>query len=215
MKTHPYVVKQAEEISELQKKLTLERERGEKLELSLKEQNTTSRLGQMHFVRNTPGKLIDAHFHWDRLNKVTGVKVEKLLSREVKPTPHSDLEVEGGIMVFCDPQDFPNGYEIGNIKTKGKFGVAMGIHPNYSKGNISRLKPAVELIREQMERRNLNGLGEVGLDFLKGGNIKKQEQILEWILPLARPEIPLILHIRGIPEDSNSELAYSHALHFL
>ena len=205
---HQNAPKRDEDIARLTSELEKERDERKKLELELD-------LTRLSVGNKATGKLLDSHFHWDRLNKVKRVTLEKLTSDQIMPTPKSELSIEGGIMVFCDPKDFPNNEEIGYIKRSGKFGIAMGIHPNHSKGNLDKLEPSVQLIREQMERGNLNGLGEVGLDFMKGGQIKKQEQILEWILPLAKPEIPLILHIRGIPEDSNNELAYNHALQFL
>ena len=212
---NPYLNHQqdVQEIARLTRELAKERDTRIKLEQTLGNQ-ATQKMGDLHIAQGQ-GKLLDAHFHWDRVNRIKRMNLEDLISDQVRPRPDSDLQVEGGIMVFCDPKDFPTSQEIKEIKTRGKFGVAMGIHPNYSKENISRFEPSVQLIREQMDQRNLNGLGEVGLDFLKGGNVQKQEQILEWILPLARPEIPLILHVRGISEDSNSELAYDHALRLL
>lgn len=202
------------EIERLAAELKAEKETRKRLEQSI-ERSTVQDLQRMR-LEEKKGKLLDAHFHYDRINHIKrGVSIHDTISDQVNPYPRTELSVEGGIMVFCDPKEFPPSHVIEDIKRKGHFGVAMGIHPNYSKGDLNKLKPSVQKIKEQMILGNLNGLGEVGLDFLKGGHIKKQEEILEWILPLARPDIPLILHIRGIPADSNNELAYNHALYFL
>ena len=63
--------------------------------------------------------ILDSHFHLDRLNRanranwtpleVTGSKAGQLLD--------SDLRVDGGVMVFCDPSDFPNPEEIRRLKS--------------------------------------------------------------------------------------------------
>ena len=130
-----------ENLARLTSELEKERDERKRLELELD-------LTKLRVSEENSGKLLDSHFHWDRLNHIKRVNLEKLTSDQIMPSPKSELSIEGGVMVFCDPKDFPNNEEIGYIKRSGTFGIGMGIHANYSKGNLNRVEPSVQVIRE-------------------------------------------------------------------
>ena len=162
--------------------------------------------------------LLDSHFHLDRINRRNK---KKFLPGDVTSQGSSQLlhdsaemNVGGGVMIFCDPADFPNREEIGRLKRSPLFGIALGIHPSYSTGDIDRFIPVVQEIGLKLSEGIIEGIGEIGFD-AKGGPLEKQEKLVSLFLPLLRPEIPLILHIRGGGSDRNNEAAYGRALAFL
>ena len=93
------------DIARLTSELEKEREERKKLELELE-------LTNLRVSEENSGKLLDSHFDLDRLNHIKRVTLENLTSGQIMPTPNSELFIEGGIMVFCNPKDFPNNEDI-------------------------------------------------------------------------------------------------------
>ena len=142
--------------------------------------------------------LYDSHFHLDRLQKRTRVNWTpgEAVTQTVVPPPNTDLSVGGGMMVFCDPLNFPTDGEVQRLRHGSKFGVALGIHPSHSKGNVERFAPVIVDISRRVQGGMIDGVGEIGLD-PQGGSPESQERLVSMFLPILKPDIPLILHVRG------------------
>ena len=162
--------------------------------------------------------LLDSHFHLDRVNKARKSRLTPRDATTGRPGSHpndsEESRVMGGIMVFCDPESFPTTEEIHRLKRSPLFGITLGIHPSYSKGDIDRFIPVVREIEHQLRDGNINGIGEIGFD-PNGGGWENQEKLVQMFLPLLTPETPLVLHIRGGNSVRANALAYGKALEFL
>ena len=107
--------------------------------------------------------------------------------RVQRPVPGS------GVLVFCDPKTWPKDPE--QLRLSEGFPVAVGVHPKHASqfgdcyfDQLSRLvdSPAV------------TALGEIGLDCSEGAKpFARQYSTLLWALSLARPYMPLVLHVRA------------------
>ncbi|KAH3803011.1 hypothetical protein DPMN_156709 [Dreissena polymorpha] len=80
-------------------------------------------------IGNTILKAWDIHFHLDRTSQTLfghqEASLVNILAADVGVMPKIKVEVVGGIMVYCDPENYPT-----NIKCQKKgFGAAVGIHP--------------------------------------------------------------------------------------
>ena len=98
---------------------------------------------------------------------------------------------------------------------EGKWGIALGIHPSYSYQPLENFSEALGYIRKMIDEDCLDGLGECGFDYTKGGSIVQQERLVAKMAELAKPDIPFILHVRGRRNDYCGEEAYSQCLDFL
>jgi Tat protein secretion system quality control protein TatD with DNase activity len=101
------------------------------------------------------------------------------------------------VLVFCDPKTWPKDPEKLNLpegcvaavrvhsKHAGDFG-------DYYFDRLSRL----------MDSLAVTALGEVGMDCSEGANypFAIQKSTLRWVLALARPYMPLVLHVRASGE---------------
>ena len=140
---------------------------------------------------------MDSHMHLDRslrrLRMDPRMGIQELLARRPRPAPKQEINVVGGVLVYCDPKTWPENPEKLNLP-EGWF-VAVGVHPKHALDfgdfyfdRLSRLldSPAVA------------ALGEVGIDCSEGAkSFGIQSSTLKWVLELARPYMPLVFHIRA------------------
>ena len=145
-----------------------------------------------HHVREeSPVFFSDTHLHLDRtlrrlrLEPSTGI--QEFLAK--CPAPSSRQRVNlvcGGLLVFCDPKTWPKDPEQG-------FVVAVGVHPKHASqfGDYDQLSRLVD-------SPAVTALGETGLDCSEGAKpFAIQYRTLLWALSLARPYMPLVLHVRA------------------
>ena len=147
---------------------------------------------------------MDTHLHLDRalrrlrLEPSTGI--QEFLAKCPAPSPRQRVNLVGGVLVFCDPKTWPKDPE--QLRLPEGFVAAVGVHPKHASqfgdcyfDQLSRLvdSPAV------------TALGEIGLDCSEGAKpFAIQYSTLLWALSLARPYMPLVLHVRA-SEDSLRE----------
>jgi len=163
-----------------------------------------------HQVREESPVLVpdamDSHLHLDRalrrlrLEPSTGI--QEFMARCSAPAPRQRVNLVGGVLVFCDPKTWPKDPE--KLRLPEGFVVAVGVHPKQTNtfgdcyfDQLSRL----------VDSRAVTALGEVGLDCIEGAKpFAVQYSTLLWVLALARPYMPLVLHVRA-SEDSLRETA--------
>ncbi|KAH3726335.1 hypothetical protein DPMN_052197 [Dreissena polymorpha] len=104
--------------------------------------------------------------------------------------PKIKVEVVGGIMVYCDHENYPT-----NIKCQKKgFGAAVGIQP---KKVPFFPHTKFEELRNLLRLKTVVALGEIGLDRCAPAfTWKLQEEILVKVLQLSMPIRSVILHMR-------------------
>jgi Tat protein secretion system quality control protein TatD with DNase activity len=101
-----------------------------------------------------------------------------------------------GVLVYCDPKSWPKVPE--KLHLPEGWVVAVGVHPklasdfgDYYFDRLSKL----------MDSPAVTALGEVGMDCSEGAKaFGIQKSTLRWVLALARPYMPLVLHIRASGE---------------
>jgi Tat protein secretion system quality control protein TatD with DNase activity len=112
-----------------------------------------------------------------------------------------------GVLVFCDPKSWPKDPEKLNLPER--WVAAVGVHPKHASDfgdyyfdRLSRL----------MDSPAVTALGEVGMDCSEGANpFAMQKSTLRWVMALAHPYMPLVLHVRIIIAKVTGMLRmYSH-----
>ena len=142
-------------------------------------------------------KAFDSHLHLDRLawrKQWTWEEAAERLGSSSGTPPDHPVNLSGGVMVFCDPESYDK-----LPFTREAYTCAVGIHPK----KVPELteKRAGQL-RQLLERPEVKAFGEVGLDRQTPPETwKKQEEVLERILPWCRPNQTLVLHLRGSASD--------------
>jgi len=140
---------------------------------------------------------MDSHLHLDRslrsLRLDPGTGIQEFLAKCPVPAPRQRVNLVGGGLVFCDPMTWPKDPE--KLRLPEGWVAAVGVHPKNASvfgdcyfDRLSRLvaPPAV------------TALGEVGLDCSEGAKpFAVQYSTLQWVLALARPYMPLVLHVRA------------------
>ena len=131
--------------------------------------------------------------------------IQELLARRPRPAPKQEINLVGGVLVYCDPKMWPVDPERLNLP-EGWF-IAVGVHPkhaldfgDYYFDRLSRLldSPAV------------TALGEVGIDCSEGARpFGMQSSTLKWVLALARPYMPLVFHIRASGDSPQATMRYT------
>ena len=160
--------------------------------------------------------LFDAHFHLDRLVNSRGKiwNISDSLRKEIEGNP-SEWPLQGGVIVFCDPDTFPSEMEINSLREQyPSFAIALGIHPTYSK-HFDKYADEISQIKGLLSAGKIQALGEIGFDFLKGGPRRYQESLVSQAISGVDPKYPIIFHIRGNREDLNGDEAYFFSLSFL
>ena len=171
---------------------------------------------QIAFGKYGNAALFDAHFHLDRLANSKGKKrdISDLLRKEVEGNP-SQWPLQGGVIVFCDPDTFPSEMVIQSLRSQHpSFAIALGIHPTYSK-HFDKYSESISNIKGLLSKGKIQALGEIGFDFLKGGPRIYQESLVSQAIIGVDPKHPIIFHIRGNREDLNGDEAYVFSLSFL
>lgn len=85
--------------------------------------------------------------------------------------------------------------------------ASVGVHPS----DINSITPQTWVeVRELMQHPKVKAIGEVGLDFYRGGNPEEQKQAVGYFIQVAKErELPLIFHVRSGPEiNAHEELLY-------
>ncbi|MEW8547192.1 MAG: TatD family hydrolase [Candidatus Thiodiazotropha sp.] len=141
----------------------------------------------------------DSHFHLDRSSrKIFGhlnASVQEVLHAEVGVRPNLSVNVEGGVLVYCDPEHYP-----AQVPKEKGFGVAVGVHPKkvalFHNDQYGKLRDLLRL-------KEVVALGEIGLDHTEPESTwKDQEDTLIKVLQLSMPIRPLIIHFRD-PKDKH------------
>jgi Tat protein secretion system quality control protein TatD with DNase activity len=143
--------------------------------------------------------VMDSHMHLDRslrrlrLDPSTGI--QEFLTQCPAPAPKQQINLVG-VLVYCDPKSWPKVPE--KLHLPEGWVVAVGVHPklasdfgDYYFDRLSKL----------MDSPAVTALGEVGMDCSEGAKaFGIQKSTLRWVLALARPYMPLVLHIRASGE---------------
>lgn len=152
-----------------------------------------------HPVRSKNLPAWDSHFHLDRSShKIFGhqdASLQEVIRAGVGVKPNFSVDVEGGVLVYCDPEHYP-----ARVPKEKGFGVAIGVHPKkvafFQNDQYGKL-------RDYLRLREVVGLGEIGLDHTEPESTwKEQEDIFIKVLQLSMPIRPLIIHLRD-PKDKH------------
>ena len=84
---------------------------------------------------------MDSHMHLDRslrrLRMDPRMGIQELLARRPRPAPKQEINVVGGVLVYCDPKTWPEDPEKLNLP-EGWF-IAVGVHPKHAWGGLPPL----------------------------------------------------------------------------
>ncbi|CAC5383866.1 tatD [Mytilus coruscus] len=101
----------------------------------------------------------DSHFHLDRASiLLTGslAMSVKYLQEKLIPQPDISVEVVGGVIVYCDPDTYPQ-----VLPDTSKWKIAIGLHPKaapyFNNDQFMAMQEALSDMR-------VSALGEIGLD---------------------------------------------------
>lgn len=135
---------------------------------------------------------VDSHFHLEKLvGKRPGVSLSSVVDILNKLESKSNLRLLSGIANFVFPEFWGDIDELVDQECRVHFSI--GIHPNrvFTYGPIS--------CRPWLPSPKCVGVGEVGLDLVKGGSsVSEQLEYLKHAVHLAREfDKVLILHCRG------------------
>ncbi|CAC5416321.1 tatD [Mytilus coruscus] len=167
--------------------------------------NNVNRIQKVTLV----SEAFDSHFHLDRASiLLTGsleMSVEQYLQEKLIPQPDIAVEVIGGVIVYCDPDTYPQ-----VLPDTSKWKIAIGLHPKaapyFNNDQFIAMQEALSDMR-------VSALGEIGLDrTVNPIHWMSQEKILDKLLSLARPNKPVILHLRGQATETMSDAVYTRAL---
>ncbi|MES9883066.1 MAG: TatD family hydrolase [Sedimenticola sp.] len=140
----------------------------------------------------------DSHFHLDRLAFTQGQswdQATKELSMTSQGGPTHTVNLVGGVMVFCDPEEF---HRL-PIDPEPQFVVAVGVHP---KKAVSFDHRCVQQLKRIYRSPRVTAIGEVGLDNSRQPHYpEKQEEVLHRVLCFALSKHTIILHLRGSRHD--------------
>ena len=106
-----------------------------------------------HILR--PAWAFDSHFHIDR-SLPSDASFETVCSKNV-PEEGYEVQLEGAVASFCDPETFPTPEEVDSLIDQGCF-VVVGVHPKkeLTEEGFVRLK--------QLSHPKVRGLGEIRVD---------------------------------------------------
>ncbi|KAK3108251.1 hypothetical protein FSP39_005212 [Pinctada imbricata] len=148
--------------------------------------------------------VFDSHFHLDRTSKViwpdnpNGHTVEELISvpKYGSSRPSVPVNVVGGVVVYSEPQNYP----AADFQLDGPWKVAAGVHPKHYQKFSTAKRLALNGL---LEHPKVAALGEIGLDrTIPPGEWRAQELVFENVLRMSKPELPLVLHLRGPSGDT-------------
>ena len=134
----------------------------------------------------------DSHFHLDRSLALLrmdrhGTDFNSLC--HVSPVSRDrNVKVVGAVANFCDPQTYPSPKEVDGLRRQG-VRTTVGLYPKAA-GNVSPSE--LRALQELLKVPGVVGLGVVGLDH------SVSPKLLSAILPMATPQLVLVLHCRGM-----------------
>ena len=138
-----------------------------------------------------------------RLNPSTGI--QEFLTQSPAPAPNKQINLVGGggLLVYCDPKSWSKDPE--KLHLPEGWVVAVGVHPKHASDFGDYY---FDRMSKLMDSRAVTSLGEAGMDCSEGAKpFGIQKSTLRWVLALARPYMPLVLHIRASgegPETTNT-----------
>ncbi|VDI38345.1 Hypothetical predicted protein [Mytilus galloprovincialis] len=158
----------------------------------------------------------DSHFHLDRGWRQWGMKGrmdrQRFIEMRLPTPPRNPVNLVGGVMVHCDPGTWPSAWALQEPPRGSPWVTAIRVHPRKAHqlddSSFGKMEQLVGL-------PGVRAIGEVGLDqSQRDPPLLRQVGTLRWVLNLCkgRPEVPLILHIRGAPEDHHSAEAHLKVL---
>ena len=158
----------------------------------------------------------DSHFHLDRtISKLwenrqdhARVQVEDVLKFRLKMEPRNPVELVGGVMVFCDPEN------IASIPlADGKWKIAVGVHPRKAVGCPETILSRIKILVDTNPL--VKALGEIGLDRTEPDYTwPDQDRMFKKLLSWSRPEKVLVLHLRGVSDRDCSDVLLA-GLHYV
>ncbi|XP_063411241.1 uncharacterized protein LOC134694172 [Mytilus trossulus] len=163
--------------------------------------NNVNRIQKVTLV----SEAFDSHFHLDRASiLITGsleMSVEQCLQEKLIPQPDIAVEVIGGVLVYCDPDTYPQ-----VLPDTSRWKIAIGLHtkaaPYFNNDQFTAMQ-------EALSDMCVSALGEIGLDrTVNQIHWMSQEKIFDKLLGLARPNKPVILHLRGQAMETMSDAVY-------
>ena len=146
----------------------------------------------------------DSHFHLDRSKKKLKKTSFHQVCEAVRPDEGFEVQVMGGVTVFCDPDTYPSQEEVNELRGQG-LTIAIGLHPKYVEKYTEDSLLAFERC---LTFSGVSALGEVGLDYSTSDKLWGQQHVLlDRALKQLRPEHVLVLHSRGpFQADTNFEM---------
>jgi Tat protein secretion system quality control protein TatD with DNase activity len=139
---------------------------------------------------------MDSHMHLDRslrrlrLDPSTGI--QEFLTQCPAPAPKQKINLVGE-GVYCDPKSWPKDPE--KLHLPEGWVVAVGAHPKHA---IDFGDYYFDRLSKLLDSPAVTALGEVGMDCSERAKpFRIQKSTLQWVLALARPYMPLVLHIRS------------------
>jgi predicted metal-dependent TIM-barrel fold hydrolase len=128
-----------------------------------------------------------------RLDPSTGI--QEFLTKCSAPAPRQQINLVG-VLVFCDPKTCPKDPE--NLNLPEGCVAAVRVHPKHA-GDFGDYY--FDRLSRLMDSPAVTALGEVGMDCSEGAKpFAIQKSTLRWVLALARPYMPLVLHVRASGE---------------
>jgi Tat protein secretion system quality control protein TatD with DNase activity len=119
--------------------------------------------------------------------------IQELLARRPRPAQKQEINLVGGMLVYCDPKTWPKDPERLNLP-EGWF-IAVGVHPKHA---MDFGDYYFDRLSKLLDSPAVTALGEVGIDCSEGAKpFGIQRSTLKWVLALARPYMPLVFHIRA------------------
>ena len=127
--------------------------------------------------------------------------VADLIKASVGILPTIPVTVTGGVMVFCDPEYYPQPLQ---AHVKG-FGIAVGVHPKMCYLlTDSKFKKLLKFLMFF----NFKVLGEIGLDRTEPQSLwNLQEKTMVRLLQFSMPIRPVILHMRDRTDEHAGEVS--------
>ena len=86
-----------------------------------------------------------SHFHLDRSRAALGkprASVEDLCKR-VRHDRQFQFKLNGGVVIFCDPETYPSSKEVQHL-TQAGYKIAIGLHQKYLDSNTEAAFPAFQ-----------------------------------------------------------------------
>ena len=134
--------------------------------------------------------------------------MEEIINYKLKHSPRQEVELVGGVMIFCDPEGL-----VSIILTDGKWTIAVGVHPRKAVGCPER---HLIRIKALLDTNPLGkALGEIRLDRTEPEYTwSDQDCLFKKMLALSRPDKVIVLHLGG-SSDKYSLDVLLRCLHFV